>query len=51
VIRRRVTEDVELALKRIAWWDWNREELIKALPDFRSLDAADFAAKYDPELK
>jgi phosphonate metabolism protein (transferase hexapeptide repeat family) len=49
VIRRRVTEDVELALKRIAWWDWNREELIKALPDFRSLDAADFAAKYDSE--
>jgi len=47
VIRRRVTEDVEAALKRIAWWDWNREELIAALQDFRKLDAAAFAAKYD----
>jgi phosphonate metabolism protein (transferase hexapeptide repeat family) len=47
VIRRRVTEDVEAALTRIAWWDWDREALIKALPDFRKLSAADFAAKYD----
>ena len=47
VIRRRVTEDVEAALKRIAWWDWGREELIAAIPDFRHLDAAAFAAKYD----
>ena len=29
VIRRRVTEEVEMALKRIAWWNWEREELIK----------------------
>ena len=49
IIRRRVPEEVELVLKRIAWWDWSREELIKALPDFRRLDAADFATKYDPE--
>ncbi len=47
IIRRRVTEDVELALKRIAWWDWKREELIAAIGDFRRLDAAAFAAKYD----
>jgi phosphonate metabolism protein (transferase hexapeptide repeat family) len=47
IIRRRVTEDVELALKRIAWWDWKREELIAAMLDFRRLDAAAFAAKYD----
>jgi phosphonate metabolism protein (transferase hexapeptide repeat family) len=47
VIRRRVTEEVEAALKRIAWWDWEREELVKAVPDFRHLDAAAFAAKYD----
>ncbi len=47
IIRRRVTEDVELALKRIAWWDWTREELIAAIGDFRRLDAAAFAAKYD----
>lgn len=47
VIRRRVTEDVEAALKRIAWWDWSREQLIASLQDFRKLDAAAFAAKYD----
>jgi phosphonate metabolism protein (transferase hexapeptide repeat family) len=47
VIRRRVTEEVEMALKRIAWWDWERTELIKAVADFRNLDAAAFAAKYD----
>ncbi len=47
MIRRRVTVEVEMALKRIAWWDWEREELIKAVPDFRHLDAAAFAAKYD----
>jgi phosphonate metabolism protein (transferase hexapeptide repeat family) len=47
MIRRRVTEDVEAALKRIAWWDWSREELMAAIPDFRRLDAAAFAAKYD----
>jgi hypothetical protein len=47
IIRRRVTEDVEMAFKRIAWWDWDREMIIKALPDFRRLDAAAFAAKYD----
>lgn len=49
MIRRRVTEDVEMALKRIAWWDWSRDQIIAALPDFRRMQAADFAAKYDPE--
>ncbi len=47
VIRRRVTEDVEAAFKRIAWWDWTDEQLTAALYDFRNLDAAGFAAKYD----
>lgn len=47
IIRRRVDEEVELMLKRIAWWDWDREQLIAALPDFRALDAAAFALKYD----
>ncbi len=48
IIRRRVTEDVEAALRRISWWDWSHAQLKAALPDFRALDAADFAAKYDP---
>jgi phosphonate metabolism protein (transferase hexapeptide repeat family) len=47
LIRRRVTEDVEAALKRIAWWDWSRQQLIDAVYDFRHLNAADFALKYD----
>jgi phosphonate metabolism protein (transferase hexapeptide repeat family) len=47
LIRRRVTEDVEAALKRIKWWDWNRSELIGCLSDFRRLEAAAFAKKYD----
>jgi hypothetical protein len=50
-IRRRVSEEVEAALKRIAWWDWPRARLLAALPDFQRLDAADFAAAYDPRLK
>jgi phosphonate metabolism protein (transferase hexapeptide repeat family) len=47
LIRRRVSEETEAAFKRIAWWDWSREKLIAALPDFRALDADAFAKKYD----
>jgi phosphonate metabolism protein (transferase hexapeptide repeat family) len=47
VIRRRVPEEVEASLKRIAWWDWPRERLAATLDDFRRLEAAAFAAKYD----
>ena len=46
LIRRRVTEDIEAALKQIAWWDWTRDQIIAAIPDFRALDAAAFAEKY-----
>jgi hypothetical protein len=35
-------------MRRIAWWDWTHEQLTAALMDFRKLDAAAFAAKYDP---
>jgi phosphonate metabolism protein (transferase hexapeptide repeat family) len=48
LIRRRVAPEVEEALLRIAWWDWPRERLAEALPDFRRLDAAAFARTYDP---
>lgn len=48
VIRRRVDEASEAALIRIAWWDWPHERLTAALSDFRRLDAAEFARKYDP---
>ena len=51
MIRRRVSEHVEAALKRIAWWDWPRERLIERLSDFQTLDAPTFAARYDPQAR
>ncbi len=45
-IRRRVDEATEAALIELAWWDWPRDQLAAALPDFRSLDAAGFVAKH-----
>lgn len=48
VLRRRVNAEVEASLMRIAWWDWSHEALAKAISDFRCLDAAGFAAKFDP---
>ncbi|WP_254366797.1 hypothetical protein [Paraburkholderia sp. NMBU_R16] len=42
-----VDERTAERLQRIAWWDWPRERLDAALADFRTLDAAAFAEKYD----
>ncbi len=47
VIKRRVDEATEAALLRIKWWDWPHADLMAALGDFRNLDAAEFARKYD----
>jgi len=47
VLRLRVDERTAERLQRIAWWDWPRERLDAALADFRTLDAAAFAEKYD----
>lgn len=47
MIRRRVDEATEAALARIAWWDWPRDRVAAAMEDFRRLDAAEFARKYD----
>jgi len=47
VIRRRLSEEVEASLIRIQWWNWTHDQLAEALEDFRCLDAASFAAKYD----
>ncbi|MCX8116422.1 MAG: chloramphenicol acetyltransferase [Desulfobacterota bacterium] len=48
LIRRRVAEDVEASLMRIAWWNWSHEKLKGCLKDFRELDAPLFCEKYDP---
>jgi phosphonate metabolism protein (transferase hexapeptide repeat family) len=45
-LRRRFSEAVADGLTRIAWWDWPKDRLAAALPDFRKLDAAEFVRKY-----
>jgi len=47
VLRLRFDETVVAKMLRIAWWDWSHEQLDAALADFRALDAAAFAEKYD----
>ena len=46
VLRYRCDAQTAEAMRRIAWWDWSHERLNAALPDFRALDLAAFAAKY-----
>lgn len=48
LIRRRVSEKVEASLMSIQWWHWPHDELLKAINDFRELDAASFCEKYAP---
>ena len=45
-IRRRFPEAVIEGLLKLAWWNWPRERLARALIDFRTLDAAAFVAKH-----
>lgn len=45
-LRRRFPEEVAQALQRLSWWDWDHERLREALPDFRTLGAEGFVAKY-----
>jgi phosphonate metabolism protein (transferase hexapeptide repeat family) len=47
-IRERFPKEIQDAIVRIAWWHWSHKALGDALEDFRTLDAADFAKKYDP---
>lgn len=47
VLRLRVDERTAETLMRIAWWDWPHDRINAALADFRALDAAAFAEKYD----
>jgi hypothetical protein len=49
-LRARFPVEIQAALLRIAWWDWTHQQLESALGDFRSLDGASFAKKYDPNL-
>jgi phosphonate metabolism protein (transferase hexapeptide repeat family) len=49
ILRYRVDEATARKLQRIAWWDWSHDRLERALPEFRGLDAAAFANRYDPD--
>jgi phosphonate metabolism protein (transferase hexapeptide repeat family) len=46
VMRFRFEEHVREGLLELAWWNWPRERLATALPDFRKLSTAEFIAKY-----
>ncbi len=51
VVRPRFPQWVMDALQRIRWWDWSHEVLKERMADFRSLEADDFACKYDQHLQ
>ncbi len=48
VLRLRFPDPIVEALQRIAWWDWPHDRLGRAMADIRSLGAAEFCARYDP---
>lgn len=45
-LRERFPFEIQMALKRIAWWDWDHDRLTDALPDFRILGVEGFIRKY-----
>jgi phosphonate metabolism protein (transferase hexapeptide repeat family) len=47
VVRQRFSAAVARRLQHLAWWDWDRDRLRAALPDFRRLSAASFLEKYE----
>lgn len=50
VIRQRFPDDIAARLQALAWWDWSREQLRAALPDFRRLPIDGFLDKYERAL-
>lgn len=49
IIRYRFGEDIIRKLQRIAWWDWNSEEIAARKEDMQG-DVSEFAEKYDMPL-
>ena len=45
-IRERFDAATTDAAARVAWWEWSREQLRAALPDFRQLSVEAFIARY-----
>lgn len=48
VLRYRFAPEIIAALERIAWWDWEHEQLRQGMQDFRHMTADNFCRKYDP---
>jgi phosphonate metabolism protein (transferase hexapeptide repeat family) len=48
-IRPRFADGIAERLVALAWWDWDRETLRQALPDFRHLAVEDFVGKYEAQ--
>lgn len=46
MIRERFPFEIQCELKRLAWWDWDHDRLVEALPDFRTLGVEGFIRKY-----
>jgi phosphonate metabolism protein (transferase hexapeptide repeat family) len=46
-IRQRFSDDVASRLDALKWWDWDHEQLHRALPDFRNLGIEAFLEKYE----
>ncbi|GAB6036639.1 DapH/DapD/GlmU-related protein [Fundidesulfovibrio butyratiphilus] len=47
-LKPRFSEEIARQLLDLAWWDWTRERLAAALPDFRTLTVQAFLQKYRP---
>tara|TARA_R100000365_G_C2729702_1_gene60177 strand:+ start:150 stop:764 length:615 start_codon:yes stop_codon:yes gene_type:complete len=46
-IRQRFADPIAARLDALAWWDWDHDQLHRALPDFRSLPIEAFLEKYE----
>ena len=46
-VRRRLSEETEARLMRLAWWDWDHATLRARLDDFRRLSAEEFLDLYE----
>lgn len=46
-IRQRFSDEVASRLDALAWWDWDHEQLHRALPDFRNMGIEAFLEKYE----
>jgi phosphonate metabolism protein (transferase hexapeptide repeat family) len=46
VVRQRFPDQIAAGMQALAWWNWPHAQLRTALPDFRTLTAAEFIEKY-----